>query len=660
MIASTAKPLELEPLSGLFDHRSPPDAVPMGVWRYLQNMELTARRRLRRAPGWEKMLTAVIYNNEDFHDQLLTLSPGSVRQPVTLIHQLTSPAGVSKLLIGTSKRLLVLNNTTGNWRVISDLTGTGLGAFCEDQGWRVAQVGYTAVMTNGLDEPVYYVMEQPPIEPLNQSVAIIPDLAEIGLTMAKTVISFKGIIIFGNVTMDGERFAYRLVWSDADRPLSWLPELGVSAAGFQDLGYGEDILEMMPLGDSLLVYTAAGIWEGLLVGGESPLVFRKRYADHTAGNRCLAYRRTLVTTGNDHYYMGRDGIYRYNFYTTYPIREEWMHIGTSVIYNNLSTSCHTHTAGYNAKEKSLYFSWAREGELCAGQTMVFNTEYESDYVLDHGFTAYANYNPDDFTSFRDFLIEQCICTSGELETEGVGFVKDGGFCVAPIVPSCPNLVQYFYTDVLRTVDDIEVEDWEQPTAHPDSLCALLGNITMDRLCAGELEADECNAEQFFVAASSQDFALKQIGTAYARERVTNTSPCGGWTLDGYTSIMRSGPMDMKKQSYDKLLRHLLIDLEAEDQAIPSDLKLRIGASYQPADPNLDRCSLRWFHQTPKQMKCPSATGDTHIARNTRQNPAIEWPVFIQDRYFVVEFSIEGLGGASSFSKLVFWIEEKKL
>jgi hypothetical protein len=659
MISASAKPVELEPLSGLFDARSPADAVPFGVWRYLQNMEMTARRKLRRAPGWEKLLSSSIYNNEDFHDQLTGLSAGASRQPITLIHQLTSPAGISKLLIGTSKRLAVLNNDSGNWRIISDLLGNGLGVFCEDQGWRVAQVGYTVVLTNGLDTPVYYVMDQPPIEPLNQSVDEIDDLDEIGLTMAKVAISFKGIVVFGNVTMDGERFTYRLVWSDADRPLSWVPADGTSAAGFQDLGYGEDILEMMPLGDSLLVYTSSGIWEGFIQGGSNPLVFRKRYADHTAGNRCLAYRRTLVTTGSDHYYMGRDGIYRYNFYTDRPIREEWMHVGSSIIFDDLSTSCHTHCAGYNAKEKSLYFSWAANSETCPGRTMVFNTEYESDYVLDHGFTAFANYNPDDYTTLRDFLIEQCICTVDELDTEG-SFVKDGGFCVTPDPTVCNPPLQYLYTDVLRTIDDIQVEDWDQSTAHANSLCASLGSVTMDQFCSGELDADECNAEQVFVAASATDFALKQIGTAYSRERVVDTSSCGAWTSDGYTSIMRSGPLDMKAQSKDKLLRHLLIDLEADAQAEPSDLKLRIGASYQPADPNSDRCSLRWFQQTAKPMTCPSVDGDTHRLRNTRQNPAIEWPLYMQDRYFVVEFSIEGTGGAVSFSKIVFWVEEKKL
>jgi hypothetical protein len=660
MITATAKPIELEPLAGFFDHRSPADSVPFGVWRYLQNMEMTARRKLRRAPGWEKLLSQVGYNNQDLHDHLTSLSTVSSRQPITFLQQAVTPAGFSKLIAGTSKRLFVLNNETGNWRVISDILGDGLGTLCSDQGWRAAQVGYTVIFTNGLDAPVYHILDQPPIEGNNQSVTQIPDLEKIGLTMAKTVFSYKGIVIFGNVIMDGERFSHRLVWSDVDKPLSWVPRAGESAANFQDLGYGEDILEMSTMGDSLIIYTTSGIWEGVITGGEGVFVFRKRYSDHTAGNRCLAYRRTLISTGSDHYYLGRDGIYRYNFYTDRPLREEWMHIASSVIFNDLSEGdCHVHCAGYNAKEKSIYISWAQRGENCASQTLVLNTEYESDYVLDHGFSAYVNYNPDDVLTLRTWLLEHCICSGEEITDEGFFFVKEGGYCVAPETPACAP-VDYIYTPHLRTVDDLQVEDWEQPSAHPNSICAVAGAMSISQLCSGELEADECNAEQLFVAASTQDFALKQIGFVFSRERSVSSSGCGSYVYDGYTSIMRSGPLDMKSQSVDKLLRHLLVDVEADAAAEPSDLELRIGASYQPADPNTDQCSLRWFEQTPRALECRSITGAAHVLARTRQAKATEWATFIQDRYFVVEFSIQGTGGACSFSKLVFWVETKKM
>lgn len=660
MITTSAKPIELEPLAGFFDHRSPADTIPFGVWRYLQNMEMTARRKLRRAPGWEKLLTRTNYNNHDLHDQLTTLTSAAERQPITFLHQAVTPAGFSKLIAGTSKRLFVLNNETGNWRVISDLIGDGLGTLCSDQGWRAAQVGYTVVFTNGLDAPIYHILDQPPLEPSDQSVTEIPDLEEIGLTMAKTVFSYKGIIIFGNVTMDGERFAHRLVWSDVDKPLSWVPHAGESAANFQDLGYGEDILEMSTMGDSLMIYTTSGIWEGILTGGEGVFVFRKRYSDHTAGNRCLAYRRTLISTGSDHYYLGRDGIYRYNFYTDRPLREEWMHLASSVIFNDLSEGdCHVHNAGYNAKEKSIYISWAQRGENCASQTLVLNTEYETDYVLDHGFSAYVNYNPDEVMSFRTWLLENCICTAAEIDDEGNGFVKEGGYCSAPGAAGCAP-VAYIYTPHLRTVDDIQVEDWTQVVAHPNSVCAVAGSMTMNQMCSGELEADECNAEQLFVAASTGDYALKQIGFAFSRERAISHDPCGSYVYDGYTSIMRTGPLDMKSQSTDKLLRHLLVDVDAEAAAEPSDLELRIGASYQPADPNTDLCSLRWFEQDSRVLECRSISGTAHVAARTRQAKATEWATFIQDRYFVVEFSIHGTGGSSSFSKIVFWVETKKI
>lgn len=657
MIASTAKPIPMEPLSGLFDSRSPADSVPFGVWRYLQNAEMKEPRKLRRSPGWEKLLTRVGYNNEDFHDQLTSLSAGAVRQPVTMLYQAVSTAGFSKLILGTSKRLAILNNSTGNWRIISDQLGNGLGALCSDHGWVAAQVDNTVVFTNGYDQPVYHVLDQPPDAITQQSVSTIPDLVKLKITQAKSIASFKGLIVIGNVVQEGERVAHRLIWSDASRPLSWVPKAGESAASFQDLGYGEDILNMMPLADSLLVYTTSGIWEGIIGNADTPLIFRKRYTDNSAGNRCLAYHRTLITTGSDHYYLGRDGVYRYNFYTDRPIREEWIHLASSEIFKDIDeNNCSAHCAGYNAKEKSIYISWATNGGVCPSKTLVLNTEYQGDYILDHGFTSYVNYNPDTVKTLREWVVENCICTQSSMNDLGLGFIKEGQYCADPSVSECTP-VQYLYTHVLRTVDDIMIEDWEQSVANPNSLCAKLAGITLNQLCAGELSDDECNAEQLFVGASSQDFCLKQIGTAFSRERCTNNSACGQYTLDGYKTIIRSAPMEFKNM--ESVLRHLIVDVDADDAAVPSDLALRIGASYSPDDPNLDRCSLRWFTQSTRQLKCPSVSGQTHITNRTRQATGVEWAFYLQDKYFVVELSIDGTGGSAAFSKLTFFVEKRR-
>lgn len=656
MIAHTAKLIELEPLSGLFDARSPANVVPFGVWRYLQNAEMKEPRKLRRSQGWEKLLTRVGYNNQDLHDQLTGFTAGSIRQPITMLYQAVSTAGFSKLIAATSKRIFVLNNSTGNWRVISDQLANGVGSMCSDHGWVAAQEGNTVVFINGFDQPVYHVLDQPPDSLTSQSVSTIPDLVALKISRPKAIASFKGIIVMGNIVDTGERIAHRLIWSDVGRPLSWMPKAGESAASFQDLGYGEDIINMMPLADSLLVYTASGIWEGVIGGADTPLIFRKRYtAIH--GSRCLAYHRTLVTTGAEHYYLGRDGVYRYNFYTDHPIREEWIHLASSEIFKDIDEdNCSAHVGGYNANEKSIYFSWARHGEPCAGKTMVLNTEYSGDYILDHGFSAFVNYNPDSVKTLREWVIENCICTQAAMNEAGLGFIKEGQFCDTPAVEECTP-VQYLYTHIKRTVDDIMVEDWEQVVAHPDSLCAKLGDVTLNELCSGELTEDECNAEQIFVSASTQDFGLKQMGNVYSRERIASNAPCGEYAYDGYRTIIRSAPMDFKVA--EGLLRHLLVDVMADDAVAPSTLELRIGASYQPADPNIDKCSLRWFQQAGRALMCHSPDGPSHVAARTRQATGIEWPVYIQDRYIVIEFAIDGVGGSSAFSKITFWVEKKR-
>lgn len=646
----------MEPLLGLFDARSPADALPFGVWRYLQNMVMVERNKLSRAPGWDRLLSQVGYNNQDLHDQLVSISPGSQRQPVTFLFQATSTVGYSKLLAGTSRRLFALNNETGNWKVLSDLLTDGIGTGCSDHGWEAGQVDNIVVLTNGVHDPVYYVLDQPPIETGQQSVTTIPDLDKIGLSRAQVVVAYKGLILLMNVVMDGERISHRVVWSDASRPLSWVPRAGESVAGFQDLGYGHDILGAAEMGDSVIIYTTSGIWEAFLSGGEPALGFRRRYTDNTAGNRCLTYRRTLVSMGDEHIYMGRDGIYRYNFYTPRPIREEWMHAASSVIYDNLSEDCDVHCGGYDAQNKTVWLSWAQQGEACPNRTLILNTEYNGSSVIDHGFTAFVNYNPDNPLTIRQWLLDLCICTREGMDSLGQGFVKEGQYCVAPTETECVPLTN-LWTSARRTVDDLTVEDWDAAT-EPGTLCAALDGVTMDQLCSDELTADECRAEQLFVAASSADFAIKQIGLIYARERVTNSDPCGEYVLDGYSSILRSGPIDLKNPALDKLVRHLAVDLVADEQPTPNNLHLRVGGSFTPADPNTDKCALRWFTQPSRVLACPPTDGEEHKAANTRQGIGTEWPLYIQDRYLVVELSIHGTGGATAFSKLVFWIDQK--
>ena len=93
----------------------------------------------------------------------------------------------------------------------------------------------------------------------------------------------------------------------------------------------------------------------------------------------------------------------------------------------------------------------------------------------------------------------------------------------------------------------ETEDWEKATADEFSLCTLLDGATLDDYCRG------CKPDNLVVAASSEDWCLKQLGDVFYREICLNpeavgeTSEAGLYGLGGelraqpYDSIIRPAP-----------------------------------------------------------------------------------------------------------------------
>ena len=59
-------------------------------------------------------------------------------------------------------------------------------------------------------------------------------------------------MFYGNVQEGNGWIPYRLIWSDFKKPFSIAPG-DESLAGYQDLGHGEEIVGMSPLGNALPV-----------------------------------------------------------------------------------------------------------------------------------------------------------------------------------------------------------------------------------------------------------------------------------------------------------------------------------------------------------------------------------------------------------------------
>jgi hypothetical protein len=627
--------------AGSMDARSAPDAIQLGDLRYIQNFRMPVKGRRCRTPGFSKLLTAATYNNADLHDQLQGITGFDDRLPITFLFEAISTRKATKLIAGTSKALYALNNSTKNWKVISDNFGT------TSTRWRAAQLADAVIFSNNADALVYWQFDQGITEDGDQSVAPIPDLRDnIEITKAGVVVGWRGHIFLMNVVISGAVKSNGIFWCNYEKPLDWQPN-DASTAGSTEVGYGETILAAIPLLGRLIVFTNKGIWEILAVGGEEVFSIQPKFQS-VDGEGCLFYPNTLVSKGDELIYAGADGIYSYSLFSDKPKRVEWIHKASAVMFNDINRSnCEIHVAGFDAEQKEILFSYAIDDDDLPSKTLSIHTEHPYAYVIDHGYTAMVTYTPKDADTVRDFLLEQCICTNTQIDDYWNQFGNEGEFCTGsePEEPACPTPPTSLYTTQTRITgdvdDNVETEDWSVDEASAGSLCIQLAGLTLGELCELESRADECNSGQRFVIASATDYCLKELNDNYYREICTGFTDCGTYELQGYKSILRSGPIHGGVKDTEK--RWTRFDVEATNvaQATPSEWKLRIGNAAQAIDPNEDDCGILWDEQDRKDIDCLSGdTAEGHASAGTRASETYDWPLYYSGNYLYFELSIE--------------------
>jgi hypothetical protein len=657
-MAQQIKPLKLKPAVGNgLDARSPADECDFGTWRYALNYTVTSKGKLCRAPGWDKLLPSASYNNQDLHDQLLSLTEFSAREPITFLFEAISTRKSTKLLAGTNNAIYALNNASGNYKIISDRLGS------TDTRWKACALADTVIFTNNFNPVVYWQFDQGVTEADDQSVAQIPDLAEVGISKVKTVITWNDHVFLMNVVVNGSVQSGAVYWCNYQRPLDWIPNEGSTAGNF-NLGYGETILSALPLSDRLMIFTTKGIWEVQAVGGQQVFVPVRRYSPQE-GEACLFYPNTLISRGDELVYAGIDGIYSYSLYQSKPQRVEWIHNASSLMFDYINRSnCETHVASYNPQRKEIYFSFAKNDEAIPSETLVINSEYPWAYIIDHGFSAMVNYTAKSGTKMiRDFLLENCICSEEGLNTFWNQFTKEGGFCTEQETVTCSTNPASIFTTNEKTItydgESVTTEDYDQAEADSDSLCVQLGTLTLSAMCESESRQDECNAGLRFVVASSTDYCLKEFSQNYYREKAITFTGCGGYERLGYKSLLRTGPCSFDEVDEDKEVSRFEIEATAVAQGTPSQFALRIGRQSQAIDPNFDDCGIIWDEQEAKDIICLS--GDTvagHNAGNTIPDDSYKWPVYYTGKYLYFELSIVNpnvspidTGGASCLSRI---------
>lgn len=653
------KSVVIKPVTGFMDLRSEPEDVPVGGYRYVQNFSVAQKNKLCRSFGWSRFMDRDVgFNNQDFHDQLISIT-GQSRQPITFLFEAESTLKQTMLLLGTDSALFALNVGTGNYRVLS----SAIGGFTQ-----ATQNRDTIVLTNDNDRPRYWVFDGPAIEEAPDSLALIPDLESLGITQVGVVITYRGVTFYMNVVEHGRAFANRIMWSDLDNAISLIPG-EESVAGDLDLDSGEAILACKPLGNILLIYTTRGIWQLSASGGEDGFSASKRYDPEKTGEACLAFKKTLVSAGDTHVYMGASGIYEYSIFDPKPKQVEWVHRASSVIFDDINREdCLDPVAFFNSDRHEIWISWVASGSTLPSRTLCLNTQFPFSSIIDHGFTAFCQFMPrEPVIVLRDWILDNCVCTEAQLMEFFGAITNEGGYCEARDVVACDSQPDSFFTTVPQTlVDDIVMEDWNQTTATANSLCARMvdadGNpLSLADLCLSETIADECNAARLFVMASAEDYCLKQPNLSYYREMATSFTGCGEYALRGYRSILRSGPLAFKDVDNEKRISNFTVEASVMASTVPAQLAMRIGSSMQALDPNLE-CGIIWQTQVPLALECQSLSVADHLARHTRPDGRFEWPMFWLGTNLYFELTVVNThsnpvdtGGAVCFSKFVMEI-----
>lgn len=630
--------------------------------------------------------------NPDF-GQFCQWSPGDLplkretaeetaKQAITFLFTSVSTSGQRSLVIGTQTRIYNLNEERGNAKLVAD----GLGGIpklnCLGPRFTAGQVGDAMVFSNNYDVPFVWFFQQPTFGCAMRAIQPIPDLALIGLTKAAAVFSWKGFIFFGNTEEDLQRFEDRVRWSDENNPLGWDPADEASLTSSFDLGYGEKVMGFAEIGNYLVVLASSSIWIVTVVPPGTPgfpFNFQNVYSGGAQKRTgCLAYPNTLVNCDGVLYYMGHDGVYRWTTNLPRPERVEWMNraSGTAdkgIIYEDLSQSACTATvAGYNPDRHEYWISWVPKDGTCPTRCLVFNLLYQSNHLVPYGVTCFGNYISDTRGTIEDFLLRYCGCNpESELETA----LNDVGMALSVKEGTACETVNHDCSDATRTMPiyssqallipntdpPVYTENYNAEAADNPSFCTMLGDLTFEDLCG------ECDTTRLFIFATAIDNCLKQYGGAYSLERFIGSgatrSPiadavtfCGeiisSYQFQPYQSRLLSGAMGFSIKESEKACRKVTIFYEASPQAVPSLLRVRIGASSQPVDPLDPKCVILWRDLDPFPLSCTyPETASQMQQQGLRPKLQADFPCVIVGAFLYLDVRIEGRGGECSISRI---------
>lgn len=567
------------------------------------------------------------------------------RSDITMLQSVTTLSKKRRIIAATRETIFSNDDISGNWRVIADGLGDDCGVDDRDNSisFKMVMMGNIAIITNGFDKVIGYDLNDQPAGDNLWSADYVAELQALRISSAKVIGKYGGFVLLGDLVADAEVQSSRLIWSDYNNPMGWIPG-GNSAAGYHDFGRGEIVLAIEPIGGLIRIYTSQAIYDGQVIDSEAIFAFTEIYRNPDSAS-LLRYPNTLINAGDVHYYLGADSIYTTTIWDRSPQRVEWMHVAAGIIFNGIKpvivdqipsmTSydsidkkrCRAPFGGYDTVRQAIWFSWPTTDSNTNNISLVLWPRYHKASVVNVGFTAFANHRPDKMITVRDWIDNFGICDASTQLLPKEGVTCDQG------MPT----TEYTY---LFNVTESAADEMD-----PGSAIAAMCGFCLNDLCK------ECDADSRFLMATCgpTDISIKEYNAQCGvREFLTGrilrpfpVTSVGCYQDAGYVSLLQS-KLNRYGTNEDKLITSCNFNASVPI-GIVTGFIAQIGVTDCPD-------TTRWS----ETEECPSCDSDLYLidedeAEGSRPTDGLSMPFYEMGEYVTLRLYVDGIGHCFTLS-----------
>ena len=588
-----------KPLTGILDNRSLPADMPPGSFRTRLNWKLSGGTKLARRGGHERLFAGLTYDlTHAVSDPLYAPrytnwdlhDQGGTRQALTMLFDAQLNTGQHYLYAGTQGKVWFLNETTGIWTPVVSAVALGGAA-----GVGVSQTRWRVAE---LQERLILVNGVDRVQTTvvgTTGLVPMPELNQQGalnlnVTAAKVVASFNGFALVMNLVEDGVRQSSRIRWSDYNRPTVWVSDGGTPPLDTNLPGPASNQATLSGFQD--LDY-GADILAAVEMAGALYILTTKAIWRATIGST-KAFDFVKV------YSEPKTGA-RCIFFPNTAVS-----IGSDIFYAGINGIYRWNP--YIPEPERLEWLYRGTAEMFDDDTFA-----------------------GDVTACQSVIME-AVPGADKIATE--------------IFVSWPEASGGVYGENTKTL----AFNYEAKSVSTIDH----GYTAFVNYSPNPPAGDLCKSKPIFIGASAEDWCLKQIGTAFSRERCTNaatgtgTAPfVGTYVYDGYYSILR-GMLPLANYDAQKEINNFLIEAHAAVQAVPCVVRLRLGDCYSEADPALPdgQCSVIWHRLADLPLRClDTRTGTQSDTQNRYRDFGMEWSTLRGGRFLFFEIVIANTDGS---------------